>query len=381
VIFSLEVLEAKYGDCLILHWGTKKSPRFILIDGGPPGVYKAKLEPRLSQLQALSPDRPLRLELVMVSHIDEDHIRGVLDLTGDLVDQHQQALPLTRDIRGLWHNSFDDIVGAKTAPATVAWLQAHLAAAAAKPQQGTEAIVASVPQGRTLRNHATKLSLKVNRPFKDMVLLEGSGPVQVKFPSNLTFHVLGPSATRVRNLQKEWDKKVKVPGLVQPSAVVAALLDESVYNLSSIVVLATAGGKTILLTGDARGDDIIEGVNAAKPLDHGPAHFNILKMPHHGSSNNVDSDFFRQVKADNYVFSANGKYENPDLETLRLLTAARGADAYTICFTNHTGAGGLRKKLDDFFDKDRLQPRNYAVRYRDKNALSLSVHLGTEEHL
>jgi hypothetical protein len=380
VIFSLEALEAKYGDCLILHWGTKESPHFILIDGGPPGAYKTTLDPRLDQLQALSPDEPLRLELVVVSHIDEDHIDGILALTGDLVDQHERALPLTRDIRGLWHNSFDDIVGAGTTPATVASLQALLAATA-KPQQGTEAIVASVPQGRLLRDRATALSLNVNRPFEDLVLLKQSGPVQVEFPGNLTFHVLSPCATRVRDLQKEWDKKLKKAGLAQPSAAVAALLDKSVYNLSSIVVLATAAGGTILLTGDARGDDIIEGLNAAKLLDHGPAHFNILKMPHHGSSNDVDGDFFRRVKADYSVFSANGKYENPDLETLRLLTAARGADAYSLCFTNHTGEGGLRDKLDDFFAKDRLQPRNYTVRYRDENALSLSVHLGTEEHL
>ena len=35
----LETLRAKYGDSLLLHFGTEEEPRLVLIDGGPPGVY------------------------------------------------------------------------------------------------------------------------------------------------------------------------------------------------------------------------------------------------------------------------------------------------------------------------------------------------------
>ena len=35
MIFTLEALEAKHGDSLLLHYGTKKSPQLIVIDGGP----------------------------------------------------------------------------------------------------------------------------------------------------------------------------------------------------------------------------------------------------------------------------------------------------------------------------------------------------------
>ena len=47
---------------------------------------------------------------------------------------------------------------------------------------------------------------------------------------------------------------------VHTLAELAAFSDSSVANLSSIVVLAECGGKTMMLTGDARGDDIISGV-------------------------------------------------------------------------------------------------------------------------
>ena len=41
--FSLDVLRARKGDCLMLHFGTNDDPHLILIDGGPSNVYKPHL--------------------------------------------------------------------------------------------------------------------------------------------------------------------------------------------------------------------------------------------------------------------------------------------------------------------------------------------------
>ena len=99
----------------------------------------------------------------------------------------------------------------------------------------------------------------------------------------------------------------------------AAYVDKSVPNLSSIVVLAEAGGKRMLLTGDARGDKILEGLRARRPAGR-PArtskmHVDLLKVPHHGSANNLDDDFFERITADHYVFSGDGEHGNPERET------------------------------------------------------------------
>ena len=50
-------------------------------------------------------------------------------------------------------------------------------------------------------------------------------------------------------------------------ATVAAYLDRSVFNLSSIVILAEFKRKRMLLTGDARGDDILAGLRSSGLLD------------------------------------------------------------------------------------------------------------------
>ncbi len=106
-------------------------------------------------------------------------------------------------------------------------------------------------------------------------------------------------------------------------------------NLSSIVVLAELGGKSILLTGDARGDKILEGMELVGLIEKdGKRHVDILKVPHHGSDNNMETIFFQRVTADHYVFSGDGEHGNPERATLEMLLEARGDDAeYQIHLT------------------------------------------------
>ena len=40
-MFTLEALQAAHGDSLILHYGPLTNPRFIVVDGGPRGIFKA----------------------------------------------------------------------------------------------------------------------------------------------------------------------------------------------------------------------------------------------------------------------------------------------------------------------------------------------------
>src|SRR5215212_6589561 len=106
---QLEALPALYGDSLLLHYGTKADPRLIIIDGGPKTVYANSLRPRLAEIkESRSPNDPLPVRLVMVSHIDEDHIKGILDLAAELDDAQGQRLVAVQE---LWHNAFTDILG------------------------------------------------------------------------------------------------------------------------------------------------------------------------------------------------------------------------------------------------------------------------------
>ena len=127
----------------------------------------------------------------------------------------------------------------------------------------------------------------------------------------------------------------------------------------------------MLLTGDARGDDILDGLAEAGLLTGGRCHVDVLKIPHHGSHRNVTADFFRQVTADHYVISANGQNGNPDVAMLEMLSAAReSADDFVVHLTN------AEPRLEAFFAAEAGRGRTYGARFRDPRERSLRIDLG-----
>ena len=378
MLFTLEALEAKRGDCLMLHYGTAKNPQLIVIDGGPAGVFAGSLRPRLEELKAeRSPDDALPINLLMVSHIDEDHINGVLALVKMLTGLKAKKKERPFEIEEVWHNSFEDLTDDHAAASVAA-----VAAAAAAPSfnargnQEAAMVLASVNQGRQLRDELVNLGCGVNTGFKTKLVMVRDQEKSRDMPFDpLTLTVIGPHEDRVRALQEEWAKQVQKLGVAQA----AAFADKSVFNLSSIIVLAKMGKKTMLLTGDARGDHVLEGLERAGLLKKGKLHVDLLKCPHHGSDRNVATEFFRAVTADNYVISADGKHGNPDTATLQMLSEARGDDEFTLHLTNLTlPEDEDPKRLVKFFAKEKKAGKNYEVVGRKDKALSISVDLGDE---
>lgn len=366
MLFTLEALPAKHGDSLLLHYGPRDDPELILIDGGPGGVYRRTLRPRLQEIRnrrSADGDGPLDIRLAMVSHIDDDHINGLLDLTDELVEQQELGRSLPFRIRTLWHNSFDDIVGSGAEEMRAAVGTETTAAGTASgtlvPQDASvrdrvrhpgAALLASVPQGRDLRGNTDKLGIPRNAPIGRILTGPSGGePRKVSLSHGLTFRVLCPPRHRVEELQRTWDRELEERGLADLGARASAYVDDSVFNLASLVVLAEMDGRTMLLTGDARGDDILEGLENAGLLGNGGFHVDILKIPHHGSDRNVETDFFRAVTADHYVVSGDGRHGNPEPAMFEMLFAARPGASLTVHQTYPL------EDLDDDYPVDRLR--------------------------
>lgn len=279
------------------------------------------------------------------------------------------------EIATLWVNSFKDGLAATDVvkPAelasgvSLASLGDGLVPKGLDLDEDVLADLASVQQGVRLRDDAKALGTSTNDPFTDLVMAPASGAKSVDIGDGLSFTVIAPNAKRIEALKAEWVKKTKAAKV--STAALAAYVDRSVYNLSSIVVLATFGKKRMLLTGDARGDDIVAALSAAKLLKGNAIHVDLLKVPHHGSERNVEQEFFERVTADHYVISADGKYDNPDTDMLKMLTQARGADSYTIWFTNKV------QRVANFFSKDVKKGRKYKVVYRERKDASIKIAL------
>lgn len=385
MIFTLEALNAANGDSLILHYGDPADPRFVLIDGGPTSSgYRNVILPRLTQIKdRFSDDAPLSLEMMMVSHIDDDHIDGLLALTADMLDRTQDGEAAPFAIRALWFNSFDDLLGndddevfsALTAAVRAAGADAPLPGFANADRYGA-AVVASVGQGRRLRSDAVGLDIPINAPFQGLVMVTDTADRRVDYGDGLHLTIVAPNEARILALQKKWREDVRANPSDETLAEVASgrgRRDTSVANLSSIVVLAEAAGKRILLTGDALDVDIVDGLESAGLMVDGTCHVDLLKLPHHGSDRNVSAEFFAAVTADHYLASGDGRHGNPEIHTLELIEASRGAsDEYQVHLTHRDGKDQLGARLDAFLDG---KPAGRYL-FRDDSALSLKVDLG-----
>ena len=70
-------------------------------------------------------------------------------------------------------------------------------------------------------------------------------------------------------------------------------------------------------------------------------------MPHHGSDRNT-SEFFNTINAEYYVISANGKDDNPSLDTLKWIIESKnnGKIIRKIVMTNMTP--NIKKVLQEY---------------------------------
>jgi hypothetical protein len=322
-MFEIEALKAKHGDCLLLRWGKGAEKRLAVIDGGPDLVYANALKPRLRELAG---DTPLTIDLLMLSHIDDDHINGLLDLLEDI-----DSGGINAKIELAWFNSLEGLLDGplpKTRDGVTAAIHGSFGERHGEGSLWENMVLASVPQGQRLDTALKQMGLDatLNYPYKQLVM-RGQTPDSASI-AGLKLIPIAPDRASVEALRTVWKEKRR-------DGVTAAYRDRSPYNLSSIVVIAIFEGRTMLLTGDALGRHIIEGLEEIDwPKTNGRWHFDLIKLPHHGSQNNVTKEFFETVTADHYLVSGdNVRFPNPHIEAMNWLATARADEEYRISCT------------------------------------------------
>ena len=362
---KLTVLPSDKGDCLLLESPDKTT---ILIDGGMPDSYTGYVRDFLGRWRQQN-NRPL--DLVYLSHIDQDHIAGVLQLMNDLVDwrvyRHKKASGEPWDkpdfaeppeVKRLWHNGFHDMVGDNAGEigsmlaARSVQLGASVNPEARNLAADYQAIAASIPESIKLsrRVSAKQLKIPLNKEFGGMLAMVRTPAQKIRLNGSNSpeIRILGPFEEDLRELRDKWNDWLRNQKNKNNLAktrewvrrederfdfdVLALDIDDQLgkrtlvteENLASLMLMVERNSKRILLTGDGHYVDIVKGLEHNGMLAPGKGlHVEVLKVQHHGSEHNFKREFAKRITADHYVICGNGRHENPDLRVVDVLVQSR----------------------------------------------------------
>ena len=330
----------------------------------------------LDALRQAESDRPI--DLVYVSHIDADHIGGVLQLLEDEVewrvfDHHSTEgddfavpeRPRPPRISNIWHNAFKDQVDrfgkiedllAAAAPVMAATQSSSGIHAAFEMQQVSLGVDHALRVSKLIAPEV--LGIPLNKfgtagPSKLLMVRPGQGGIDLGL---LEITIIGPAEKELANLREGWNnwldrsaeavKKInrEIKRVVEEFAAstdpqpislfdwegIPGFRGVTVPNLASLVLFVKDGDKTLLLTGDAQQDVLLDQLGAAGLLDDGYLHLDVLKVQHHGSENNMSPKFARTVSAEHYVFCGNGANGNPEDEVIQQIYDSRMSSDPTV---------------------------------------------------
>lgn len=351
-MLSVEMLPAGHGDCLWIEYGDPV--RRVLVDGGPYYSYK-HLRAKIERLDPT--DR--HFELLIITHVDADHIEGILRLL------QEKDLGVT----------FDDV-----------WFN------------GTRQINAALDQGDLLDEREgeylqavlTHSGQRWNGAFDgEAIFVPADGDLPTAtLAGGARVHVVSPTGSELKALGARWVDIVAKEGFAtgDTEAALAKLAeqkrlqpvdtlgdesppdvlgesddppgsDSSVANGSSIAIILDVDGQRILLSGDAFPGVLVDALGrypGGTPVDVA-----LFKLPHHGSIRNMTDEMVEAVSCEQFAISSNGKYfGHPNARAIDTLLNALPADSDPQLWFNY-----LSEQTRPWCDPQRQQAKRYTAKH------------------
>jgi len=315
--FRIKLLPALHGDCIWIEYGDVGATHRLLIDGGPLGAFAA-LRAHVEALPAEARD----VELLVVTHIDADHIDGIVKLL-----RHPE---LGLRYREVWFNGWPQ-------------LERSLAGGAVAHVRGDERGAIS---GAALDLTTMRGGLACNERFQGYAALvpdDGELP-RVKLAGGMELTLLSPTPAKLQALSTAWTKAFAalgrepgddayigerldrdarfrgdgalpaLPGGIDAAADAATTLDAAVANGSSIAFVAEYEGHRCAFLGDAHAPTVQQALGRmARERGEEPLRLDAVKVSHHGSDGNTTTLLLQKMACRNFLVSTNGSvFNHPD---------------------------------------------------------------------
>lgn len=342
---------AENGDCFLISLG-EENRKHILIDCGYADTYHNYLKEDLQELNKLGE----KINLFIITHIDEDHILGAIAF----IEDNNKSKNI--EIEEVWYNCYRHLQmekdQEKLSDKEKRILQREIALGESYVKRESFSEInkseVSVKQGSTLGALLLAGGYKWNSSF-DGKAVSQDNIEKIKF-DDISINILSPNDEKLEKLKKKWLKEltnkkwnfkitedqlfddafefmllmyeelqidktevsleeIKTIESVEKLIQGKINLDNSPTNGSSIAICINYKGRNLLFLADGHPDILYKNI-----YNLGIEKFDLVKVPHHGSRKNMTLELSEILKSDRFLISTNGNnHTHPNLESLAKL--------------------------------------------------------------
>lgn len=307
---KIKILQAFNGDSIWISFIENDVPRNIIIDGGIANTYENNLRRKGDLFKAIKQIRSKKqnIDLMVLTHFDDDHIGGLLSWL-----KKDKEAPML--IKKVWFNS-GKVIAKELAIEENQDLNIEF-------KESENDFYTSTTQGIKFEEYLSKNQLWDGQIIKQGIEIDLLG---------LKFKILSPNIKSLKNLLKlykkeedyftsggEFDFETSLKDFIDEESNPKFKFKEdiSITNGSSIAFVMEYQGKNFLFLGDAHPSVIVEGLNKFDIDNENLLEAELIKISHHGSKHNTNSELLSMIKTNNYVISSNAtKYGLPNKRTI-----------------------------------------------------------------
>lgn len=315
---KLNVLQVKHGDAFIIECQQGDNKGVIVVDGGPQStsnVFKNAL------------DKYPAIDLLVLTHYDEDHIGGILSYFRTCKSNDR---PLK--IKEIWANcaisiDFD--------------YDRNLSVRQAKKL--SDVLCEYVEKGSLVWRADICEGVKVDFGFAKIEVVSPTRDVLVESVAKIPKEEQNEDLNLSAHSRQTNDLKTPLEELAQIERKAPDLNDPGqLANASSIAFILECDGIKVLMLGDSYPQTIVDYLTSKDIGKTLQIKIDYMKVSHHGSRNNTNNDLLGMIDCQNFIFSTNGGKGNachPNRETI----------AHIVCHPLRDN----NKKIKLFFNYDR----------------------------
>jgi beta-lactamase superfamily II metal-dependent hydrolase len=382
-MIEISILPASYGESILVTCVGEENIN-ICIDMGFKSTFRNHIK---KELLALKEVKNESLSLLVVTHIDDDHILGAIQF---LEENGHNDNPEIIKVENIWFNAYRHLQFSKksTMNTTVNKKDEEILERIIKRNHPREQGVPDINDIGTARGSSLSeliqkngyLNIWNNHHQKEAVIVERITENkeiklrEILINENLNLTVLSPDIEKLKRLDQRWEEDLKQMGyskLIERSELmddafefhlenhikkkqrkinnissdlgkvddIANLpfeADDTEINGSSIAFILQFQESKVLFLADSHTDIVIDNLKILLKF-HGLERmwFDAIKISHHGSKHNTSLELLKIIDSDRFIFSTNGRgkgFNHPDIETIFRIITTKTSKKKTLIF-------------------------------------------------